>query len=146
MQRHDTPHIPSTLQISVDEGVHAADLAERILPGGAGLVQGLVRAQREALRGLSALIDANVHELDKLDESIGDAARPRWNGSIGRGLLLAVAKRASAIHAAISQAEAAVLHKLTTTLMREPDHESHHGSNHGSNHGPSRRSEKVKIE
>ena len=137
MPRPDSHPISHTLQLSTDEGLHAADLAERIVPGGAGLVQGLVRAQREALRGLSALIDANVHELDKLDESISDPHRPRWSGSIGRGLLLAAAKRATAIHAAISQAEAAILHKITETLMGEP-HDAH-ARPHG-------RTEKVTIE
>lgn len=139
MKRQDAPDVMNTLHISTDEGLHAADLAERILPGGAGLVQGLVRAQREALKGLSALIEANVQQLEQLDESIADPNRERWTGGIGRGLLLLAAKRATAIHAAISQTEAAILRRITEGLQAEP-------AGRAMRHRHAARAEKVKIE
>jgi hypothetical protein len=121
MQRPATPPVMmNPLLISTDESLHAADLAEQIIPGGAGVVQGLIRAKREALKGVSELIDANIRELEGLDSAIGDAGRPRWTGGIGRGLLLAVVKRVSVMQAAVSQVEATILQKISATLMQAP--------------------------
>lgn len=109
-------HWQNIFRLSPEEGAHIADVADNVVSGGGGLVRQLFRAKRELLAGVSQLVDAQIREMDDIDEVIRNKDRPRWKGSIGRGLLTYPARRALSIRQELARAEASFLRGLADSI------------------------------